>query len=294
MTKNGFGERLKRERELRGVTLDEICVATRISTRFLEALENEEWDRLPGGVFNRGFVRAVARFLGLDEEGFVAEYAVAASNQVAPAETWTPLTAKPQTSRRPLAWLAVVATILILGSAGWFGWRWHARRAVLRTAAPQSAAANAQVPQSSAPASGPVADDPSNAKSPARANPPANANATNPGGNASDTNTPPAAGDGGLNPAPADADSLLLKIEAGKATSVRVSADGKSVFDGRVAAGENHTFKAAENFQITAADGGALLLELNGRTLAPIGPPGRPGRVKLTHRDASTPAGGFD
>ncbi len=81
MTKAGFGEHLKREREMRGVSLDEICAATRIGNRFLEALESEEWERLPGGVFNRGFVRAVARFLGLDEEAFVAEYVLATSEQ---------------------------------------------------------------------------------------------------------------------------------------------------------------------------------------------------------------------
>src|SRR5689334_4745225 len=85
MTKAGFGEHLKRERELRGVSLDEICAATRIGTRFLEALENEDWERLPGGVFNRGFVRAVARYLGLDEEGTVAEYVMAVNQGAAAA-----------------------------------------------------------------------------------------------------------------------------------------------------------------------------------------------------------------
>src|SRR5271154_1731561 len=87
MSKAGFGEHLKREREMRGVSLDEICAATRISTRFLEALESEEWERLPGGIFNRGFVRAVARYLGLDEEGFVGEYAMALSEGT-PAPEW--------------------------------------------------------------------------------------------------------------------------------------------------------------------------------------------------------------
>ncbi|HEV1993344.1 MAG TPA: helix-turn-helix transcriptional regulator, partial [Candidatus Acidoferrum sp.] len=76
MEKTTFGEHLRREREMRGVSLEEISAATRIGVRFLEALENEQWDRLPGGVFNRGFIRAVARFLGLDEEGLVGEYAL--------------------------------------------------------------------------------------------------------------------------------------------------------------------------------------------------------------------------
>src|ERR1700748_2276270 len=82
MTKAGFGEHLKREREMRGVSLDEICAATRISTRFLEALEGEEWEQLPGGVFNRGFVRSVARYLGLDEEVLLGEYDLAHGAQL--------------------------------------------------------------------------------------------------------------------------------------------------------------------------------------------------------------------
>ncbi|MGA7854182.1 MAG: helix-turn-helix domain-containing protein [Candidatus Acidiferrales bacterium] len=76
MSSTPFGEQLKREREMRGVSLEEISVATRIAPRFLEALENEQWEQLPGGVFNRGFIRSVARYLGLDEDNLVAEYAL--------------------------------------------------------------------------------------------------------------------------------------------------------------------------------------------------------------------------
>ena len=84
MAKGNFGERLKRERELREVSLEEITTATRIGPHFLEALENEEWSKLPGGVFNRGFVRSIARYLGLDEEAFLAEYDVAFKEQIPP------------------------------------------------------------------------------------------------------------------------------------------------------------------------------------------------------------------
>jgi cytoskeletal protein RodZ len=82
MARGSFGERLKRERELREVTLEEITSATRIGPRFLEALENEEWEKLPGGVFNRGFVRSVARYLGLDEEVLLGEYDLAHGAQL--------------------------------------------------------------------------------------------------------------------------------------------------------------------------------------------------------------------
>ena len=77
MAKGTFGERLKRERELREVPLNEIASATRIAPKFLEALENEQWEKLPGGVFGRGFVRTIARYLGLSEENLLSEYDMA-------------------------------------------------------------------------------------------------------------------------------------------------------------------------------------------------------------------------
>ena len=69
MARGEFGGRLKREREMREVSIEELTKATRISVRFIEALENEDWEKLPGGVFGHGFVRSIARYLGLDEEG---------------------------------------------------------------------------------------------------------------------------------------------------------------------------------------------------------------------------------
>src|SRR6202521_3718106 len=96
LAKDAFGENLKREREMRGVTLQEISTATRIAVRFLQAIETERWDQLPGGVFNRGFVRAVARYLGLDEESVVAEYAAAAgARPTLPVGTGSPPTGTP-------------------------------------------------------------------------------------------------------------------------------------------------------------------------------------------------------
>ena len=78
-----FGERLQRERELRGISLEEISEATKIGTRSLKALEDQDFDQLPGGIFNKGFVRAYARYLGLDEEQAVADYLVALSEAIA-------------------------------------------------------------------------------------------------------------------------------------------------------------------------------------------------------------------
>jgi cytoskeletal protein RodZ len=111
-----FGEHLKRERELRGVSLEEVAAATRISTRFLEAIEKEQWDQLPGGVFNRGFIRAIARFLGLDEDGLVAEYAL---------ETKGALDARPAPERPaeiPRNWQPPIVAIVVLILAALVGW----------------------------------------------------------------------------------------------------------------------------------------------------------------------------
>jgi cytoskeleton protein RodZ len=77
-TMGSFGERLRREREMRGVSLDDIAEATKIGTRLLRALEEEHFELLPGGIFNKGFVRAYAKYLGLNEEEMVADYLQAA------------------------------------------------------------------------------------------------------------------------------------------------------------------------------------------------------------------------
>src|SRR5215831_7072677 len=109
MAKGTFGERLKRERELREVTLEEVSTATRISVRFLEALENEDWAKLPGGVFGRGFVRSIARYLGLSEESLLAEYDLARGENlnVPPPKVEERIPSPPK-------WIPIAAVLLIL------------------------------------------------------------------------------------------------------------------------------------------------------------------------------------
>src|SRR5436305_3135444 len=127
-----FGDRLRREREMRGVTLDEIAESTKISRRALEALEEENFDLLPGGIFNKGFVRAYARYLGIDEEQAVADY-VAACQEPQPTDDKFPLEVHDnKDDRRPLlnekrSFMPLVLAIiaLVLGVAGWTYWNKH-------------------------------------------------------------------------------------------------------------------------------------------------------------------------
>ncbi len=281
MEPGSFGEHLKRERELRGVTLDEISTATRIATRFLQAIENEQWERLPGGVFNRGFVRAVARYLGLDEEDILAEFGQAAGDRSnIPVWTGSPPAVTPD---QPwLAWILAGVVVLTIAGGGWFAvkrivaWR-VARRAGLPPAPavaapsppsstlPQGASAEPFPPQTALPTtpSVPAPPDPPN---------PASVRATNSTSGA--------------------AVALELKIEAAKTTQVTVEADDKRIFDGPITGGENRTFRARLKFLVSADDSGALVLQLNGETLAPFGPPGRAGKIVLSRVSLKGAAGG--
>lgn len=83
-----------------------------------------------------------------------------------------------------------------------------------------------------------------------------------------------------------------LKVEAGQATSVTVDADTHRVFEGTMKAGEDRFFTARDKIQISAGDAGALLLELNGKTLAPMGPPGHEGKTTLTRESLKGTSGG--
>ncbi len=107
-------------------------MATRIGPRFLEALENEDWDKLPGGVFNRGFVRSIARYLGLDEEAFLAEYDLAhnAHSQLLEQKAHKPGERIPSTPFWvPMAFLLGVFVLLAgLIVGGIYGWRRYVRR----------------------------------------------------------------------------------------------------------------------------------------------------------------------
>ena len=69
-----IGETLKKARELREIDLREISDATKINIRYLEAIETNRFEVLPGGVFNKGFIRAYANYIGLDGQAMVDNY----------------------------------------------------------------------------------------------------------------------------------------------------------------------------------------------------------------------------
>jgi cytoskeletal protein RodZ len=69
-----FGESLRKERELRGITLEEISKHTKVHTRFLQAIEHDDLSVLPAKAFAKGFLRSYARMVGLDEDQVITNF----------------------------------------------------------------------------------------------------------------------------------------------------------------------------------------------------------------------------
>jgi transcriptional regulator with XRE-family HTH domain len=70
----GIGETLREARSRRKVDLSEVEAAIKIRVRYLQAIENEEWDALPGGAYTRGFIRTYAGYLGLDGDRLADDF----------------------------------------------------------------------------------------------------------------------------------------------------------------------------------------------------------------------------
>ena len=82
-----LSEKLRRERELRGISLKQISDDTKIGVRFLEALEEDRLELIPGEFYRRSYLRAYARYLGLDEERAVNAYAFAHHEKISDDES---------------------------------------------------------------------------------------------------------------------------------------------------------------------------------------------------------------
>lgn len=81
-----FGSALRRTREQRRISLDEIAKETRLSKRYLVALEDEAISKLPGGTYNRAYLRTYATFLGLNPDALVRDYVETESRLTQTAE----------------------------------------------------------------------------------------------------------------------------------------------------------------------------------------------------------------
>lgn len=108
---DSIGAYLRRERELRQISLEELGQITRIPLRMLQRIEEDSFDELPGEVFARGFLRSYARALGLDAEKVLASYAEGRKVE-APAPV--PLLAAIQTPERGRRFGIAIALVILL------------------------------------------------------------------------------------------------------------------------------------------------------------------------------------
>ena len=84
-----LGEKLRASREARGVSISEVAEQTRIAPMYIECIENDNYKPLPGGIFNKGFVKSYARFIGYDEQEALQEYNRLMSQTEGPEEDHT-------------------------------------------------------------------------------------------------------------------------------------------------------------------------------------------------------------
>jgi cytoskeleton protein RodZ len=291
MPSKPFGEHLKREREMRGVTLEEISAATRIAPRFLAALESEQWELLPGGVFNRGFIRSVARYLGLDEDTLVAEYALETRGRPDPGVVADP----PEEPDRNWARVfAVVVLALLLVAGGWaavhflgpkIAARLHKHSGEPVNSAPDAGAGTSFAATTDAQTFSPT----SSSQNPAPSS--LSDLAAAPPSDPAISSNAAAAVDGGGSSASGTAPTLDLKLSAAKATEVKVIADGKPLFAGHMDARQVYRFTAVDSLEVSSSESSAIVLELNGQTVAAGGQPGQPSVITLTQKDLKSAGG---
>ena len=139
-----FGDRLREARQQRQVSLQTIAKETNISVRFLEALEKGQIEKLPGGIFIRGFVRSYAAHVGLDPDqtvkDFLAEHPGARGDDEGDDEG-------ARGGPSPFVIVMVVLALVVLAAAGFYVWGFRVAAAPTGAASEVPSAAPATTPQ---------------------------------------------------------------------------------------------------------------------------------------------------
>jgi cytoskeleton protein RodZ len=281
-----FGERLRREREMRGVSLDDIAEATKIGTRSLRALEDEHFEVLPGGIFNKGFVRAYAKYLGLNEDEMVADYLQAAGESGPDPR----LIAEQNSSRidrgdgdfggaqRPGFPIVPVLILLVVVAAGIGGWRIYQDRMRERQARLDAAKAAAvtQPAITTSPANAPNAgaEPPTGTTTASQAGTgvstqavPPSANTRLPAQPSPAVNTPPTSGAATL-PATTGAATpqpIEVIVKPKDKAWVSIKSDGKFTVRGVIGPPDVKTIHAVGQVVFWTGNAGAIDLTVNGQ-----------------------------
>ncbi len=246
-----LSEKLKRERELRGISLKQISEETRIGVRFLQALEDDRLDVIPGEFYRRSYLRAYARYLGLDEDRALNVYDFSRKDKSAhgeaesgPGAPLSPLSPLRSSSSPPLpSWLKWVGASLGIGLA----------LLLLLRAMPASTGRGAAASPSSFEREDPVIQEP------------AAAAAIEPQPFPFPAETPTLAG------------NLRLVLSVEESCWLEIAADGQVVVSGLKDQGFRQEVTAARVLRLWLGNAGGVKLLLNDRQAIPLG---RSGQVR--------------
>ena len=248
-----FGDTLRQAREDLGVSLGDAERETRISRRYLEALETEDEAALPALVYTRGFIRTYCRYLGLNADGmldlFGPRKALDQPVEVRPipAELHTP-SSMPV---RPVVLVAGVVLALLLAGSLWSQYTSFVESVGQLQTAPTSRGATATVP---AVARSPV-PSPSPGASPGPFIPPIAA----------------------ASPSPVAAPSrgLTVEVTAIERSWLEVWVDGRSVLAETIQPGVTRSFAAEGQVRMRVGNAGGVQVTVNGVTQGPLGARGQ-------------------
>jgi len=242
-----FGTSFKRAREAKGISLDQIASETRISTRFLLAIEKEEFHLLPGGIFNRGFIRAYAEKVGLDPNQAVADYERLGGSGETSEDPGTAISGPAKRDRRlyPVA----IASLLLLIIIFYVITRESSNTAQLASPPPAPPSANAP-----------------------------DANSFTP----TEVEAPPVVSE--LQPAPSTpVEALRIDIEVKETSWIKVSTDGKRVDAGEILQpGITRHYAAQNSIVLSMGNAGGLVLKINDMPAKELGNRGQVRELKIT------------
>lgn len=281
-----FGTWLRRQREVREISLREISDATKISYRYLEAFEQDRFDILPAHVFARGFLQEYAEYVGLDPAEVINNYLAAQAAEAPEGEKVEPKSAR---SLGPNWWgsVALVAgTVAVIGLIAWIAFAAARHREQSRppvTAAPVPAPVElppvGQRAASSGPESSASSASPTSGAALPSANPAVGDSRTTPGvvsGAAAAEPVSPAAGSAqtlgtvaGNLPSETTAGDAPLKVTLDFAQNCWVDAtiDGKRRVQQEHAEGETLALEATTSVRLTLGNAGGVEVRVNGRRL---------------------------
>jgi cytoskeleton protein RodZ len=282
-----IGERLRQERLRQGFDLQQIAELTKINLVFLEAIEADDLEKLPGIFFTRSFVRQYARALTLDEVDFEPELnRLAACERVPTIERppvspaaldVPPMAAAGRRSRRQRPLGSLVVLLLIVAACSVIFVLWQRSREDKPASSGQSASATAPQPAAAAddglpaaaPTPQPASPAPALSSEPAATSGPATEAAapeTSPPGQTATTQTAP----------------IQVRIHAIEATWVRIAVDGQYVFSGLLRKDETRTVEANQLAQLRTGNAAGIEVSWNGKPVGSLGPAGQVRNVEFT------------